>query len=80
MYYTYILYSRKILKYYVGQTIDLERRILEHNTGKTSFMKTGTLWLLIKAFEFETQKEAVELEKKIKKSGAKRFLDDIGYG
>jgi len=35
MYYTYILYSPKINKYYTGQTKDLNHRLKEHNRGKT---------------------------------------------
>ena len=76
MHYTYILYSEAIKKYYTGQTEDLERRILEHNRGKTSFMAKGVPWKLVYSKSFTTRTEAVKLEKQIKKRGAARYLDD----
>ncbi len=33
-YYTYVLYSEKDQKLYIGYTSDLERRVAEHNGGK----------------------------------------------
>lgn len=37
MYWVYIIYSSTIDKFYTGQTDDMERRLEEHNRGKTSF-------------------------------------------
>ncbi len=74
MYITYILYSKRIKKYYTGQTIDLERRLEEHNRGKTAFMSSGRPWTLIYSREFETRKEAIHHESEIKKRGAERFF------
>ena len=76
MYYVYIIYSQKIKKHYTGQTVDLDRRIEEHNRGKTAFLATGIPWKLVYLKEFETRKEAILLEKSIKKRGAERFLND----
>jgi putative endonuclease len=76
MYTTYILYSTKLSKYYVGQTIDMERRLEEHNRGKTRFMASGMPWVLVFSREFNFRSEAVKLESFIKKRGAARFLQD----
>ncbi|WP_084438890.1 GIY-YIG nuclease family protein [Algoriphagus mannitolivorans] len=38
---TYILYSKKLNKSYVGACIDLKRRLYEHNLGHTKFTSTG---------------------------------------
>jgi putative endonuclease len=76
MYYTYILYSETLKKCYTGQTEDLNRRIEEHNTGMTAFMKRGIPWTIFYSQKFSTRSEALILEKKIKKRGAKRFLED----
>ncbi|MBN2486103.1 MAG: GIY-YIG nuclease family protein [Bacteroidales bacterium] len=78
MYYTYILYSPSLKKFYTGQTEDLERRFEEHNRGKTLFMKSGIPWELVYSKSFENRTEALRLERKIKKRGAKRFLEDKG--
>ncbi|MBN2609962.1 MAG: GIY-YIG nuclease family protein [Bacteroidales bacterium] len=63
-------------KYYTWQTGDLERRLTEHNRGKTAFMKQGIPWVIVYKKDFVERAEAMNLEKKIKKRGAKRFLTD----
>jgi putative endonuclease len=79
MYTTYILYSSKLNKYYTGQTIDLHKRIEEHNRGKTRFSASGLPWILVFSKNFESRSEAIMLENKIKKRGAERFLNDINF-
>ena len=76
MFSVYILYSTKLAKFYTGQTEDLERRLMEHNLGKTAFMASGMPWKIIWHTEVSTRKESMELEKVIKQRGAKRFLSD----
>jgi putative endonuclease len=76
MYYTYILFSEKLGKYYTGQTEDMDRRLDEHNRGKTTFMKFGIPWKLVFLSSFSIRGQAMALEKKIKQRGAKRFLED----
>uniref|UniRef100_A0A7V2ZJ94 GIY-YIG domain-containing protein n=1 Tax=Ignavibacterium album TaxID=591197 RepID=A0A7V2ZJ94_9BACT len=44
---TYILYSEKIDKYYVGVTEDLILRLERHNEGWGKFTKTGILRKLL---------------------------------
>ena len=78
MYTTYILYSKTIKQFYTGQTEDLERRIMEHNRGKTPFMKRGIPWELVYHKAYETRAEAMQDEKRIKKRGAGRFLEEHG--
>jgi len=77
MYYTYILFSPTLNKYYTGQTDNLQRRLEEHNRGKTSFMASGIPWNLVFSREFDLRSDAVRLEKKIKSRGALRFLNDL---
>jgi len=76
MYITYILYSSKIDRYYTGHTENLDRRLEEHNRGKTPFMAKGIPWKIVYSKEFETRKEAMKYERFIKKRGAERFLND----
>ncbi len=73
----YILYSEILSKFYIGQTADLEERIRRHNNGLAGFTKKGIPWDLIWSLEVESRTEALKLERKIKKRGAKRFLQDM---
>ena len=77
MYYVYILYSQSKNKYYVGQTNDLERRLLQHNSSQVTSTKFGAPWDLKYFFQLEERAASVQLEKKIKKRGAKRYLQDM---
>jgi len=76
MFTVYIIYSSVIDKFYTGQTQDIERRLEEHNRGKTSFSAKGMPWTLVFSKECSSRSEALKLEKLIKKRGAARFLND----
>ncbi len=72
----YILKSKKTNKYYCGQTQDLQHRLTRHNNGLEKYTKSGIPWILISYFEVESRSEAMILEKKIKKRGIQRYLQD----
>ncbi len=72
---TYILYSKTIDKYYTGSTsVELEERLRRHNTNHKGFTGKVNDWKVIFYKEFSDKKESLDLEKKIKKRGAKRYL------
>ncbi len=79
-YFVYILNSKKRSKYYVGQTNNIEKRIKRHNKGYVPSTKSGLPWDLVLTFKVENRSEAMKLEKKIKKRGITRFLDDNHFG
>jgi putative endonuclease len=74
----YILYSSSLQRYYVGQTSNFDQRLARHNQGLVLSTKRGTPWSVKHTIEVETRSEAMNLEKKIKGRGAKRYLEDIG--
>jgi len=74
--YVYILYSETRSGYYVGQTTDIEKRLKRHNSGKVISTRGGLPWELVLQLEVPTRSEAMLLERKIKKRGAKRFIND----
>ncbi|MBP8725000.1 MAG: GIY-YIG nuclease family protein [Saprospiraceae bacterium] len=76
MYYTYILFSHKLLSFYVGSTQHLFTRLSQHNSGKSKSTKSGIPWSIFHSFPFNSRAEAVQLERKIKKRGIRRFLFD----
>jgi len=79
-YLVYILYSKKRSRYYVGQTYSIIDRLKSHNSGYTKSTKSGLPWDLILTLKVENRSEALKLEKKIKKRGIRRFLDDNHFG
>ena len=52
--------------------------MVEHNSGETTSIKNGIPWVIVWSKEVETRAEAMQLEKKIKSRGARRFIEDIG--
>ena len=66
--FVYIITNYKNTVLYTGITNNLQRRIWEHKTGliKSSFSKKYHLYKLVWFEEFNTPREAIEAEKKIK--------------
>ena len=69
-----------ILLISVGQTKDIEVRLERHNRGHEAYTSTGVPWELVWKTEIPNRSEALKLEHKIKKRGAKRYLNDIKVG
>ena len=74
--FVYILFSEKSSKYYVGQTTDIAERLKRHNSGRVNSTKYGIPWTVVLQIEVLNRSQAVALEAKIKKRGAKRYIDD----
>ncbi|MBA6152648.1 GIY-YIG nuclease family protein [Gelidibacter maritimus] len=79
-YTVYILYSQKRSRYYVGQTDNIESRLLRHNKSLVASTKTGVPWDLVFTQTVNSRSEALILEKKIKRRGAKRYIEDNQFG
>jgi putative endonuclease len=75
--YTYIIYSIKLNKYYVGACTDLERRLYEHNIGHSKFTSTGIPWTLKHNEYFETLQEAKRRELIIKKMKSRKYIEGL---
>lgn len=75
MYFVYILRSLKNGTYYKGCTSDLQRRILEHNSGKENYTSKYLPWELVWHCSKPTLSEARILEKKLKNITSKKKLE-----
>ena len=74
-FYVYILHSPSHDKYYIGQTPDLETRLLFHNElSKTSYTSRYRPWELKRAIEVENSHIAVKMERYIKARKSKAYL------
>ena len=66
MYFVYILQSLKTLKYYIGSTNNIERRIHEHSSNKTASLKNKGPFKLIYSEEYPSLLDARKREREIK--------------
>lgn len=58
-------------------TDDLERRIIEHNTGQSAYTKRFLPWKIIHTEIFTTREEARKREKYLKSSVGRKFLKTL---
>jgi putative endonuclease len=75
MFFDNVLYSEKLKKRYVGSTNDVNKRLSEHNSGKSKFTKGGIPWKIVYTESFETNSEARAREKFLKSGQGRKFLD-----
>jgi putative endonuclease len=61
----------------VGSTETVEKRLKEHNSGKSLSTRAGMPWELVHTELFTTRSEAMLRERKIKARGISRYLTDI---
>ncbi len=74
---TYILLSEKLNKFYVGATSDLDKRIIQHNSGRQKFTSLGIPWKVVYYETFETLQAAKKREIQIKKMKSKKFTEQL---
>ena len=67
MIYVYIIYSEKLNVYYKGVTENPERRLLEHNANKSRYTAEKGPWRIVYLKEFESKREALIEEKRLKR-------------
>ena len=77
LYYTYILRSKIIDKYYIGHTSDIAKRIQRHNKGYTRSTKAFRPWELVYSEEYETKSEAVKREYYLKRMKSKNYIKEL---
>ncbi len=77
MWYVYILYSKRLDKYYVGITDNLEWRLERHNQGWGRFTKGGIPWKLVFFEKYSTKQEALKRERIIKRRKSGKYLESL---
>ena len=65
----FVVYILKGKRYYVGYTVDLQRRLEEHKRGQTKTTRELWEWELVKVIPCSSKTEAISLERKIKRGG-----------
>ncbi|PJC32872.1 excinuclease ABC subunit C [Candidatus Roizmanbacteria bacterium CG_4_9_14_0_2_um_filter_39_13] len=77
MAFLYILQSKVNKRYYVGSTVDLNRRLDEHNNGKTKYTRSTKPFNLVFQREFDTIREARSIEYKLKRKKSRLIIEKI---
>ena len=72
--YVYIIRSIKDGKWYSGCTADLRKRLIEHNTGKSTWTKGRGPFELIYYEAYRDLKDAFVREKQIKSGPGKEYM------
>jgi putative endonuclease len=73
----YALKSQKDGTLYIGMTSDIEKRLKQHNTGKTSSNRHRIPFEILYTREFQTRIEAREWEKYLKSGSGREFLRSL---
>ncbi|MEX1193402.1 MAG: GIY-YIG nuclease family protein [Brumimicrobium sp.] len=80
-YYTYVLKSLVSNQYYIGQTDNMENRLIRHNNGYEKYTKSYRPWKIVLKIEKPNRSQAIILERKLKNLGRDRLLKFIDkYG
>ena len=66
-YYVYILQSEIDSTFYKGFTENPIKRLVQHNAGEMNYSSKKIPWKLVGLLIFDTKKEALVAEKKLKK-------------
>ena len=77
MAYVYILKSLNFEMSYVGSTVDLVRRLKEHNSGKSIFSRRYAPWKIAYSEEFHRLTDARKREKYFKSGAGRRRMKEI---
>jgi putative endonuclease len=74
MYHAYVLKSVNHNYYYKGHCQDLQKRLIQHNSGMTVSIKPYIPFEIIYYELFSTEIEAVNREKYFKSAAGRRYL------
>ena len=77
--FVYIIYSKSADKFYVGETPEVETRLLFHNDTEknTNSTKTGIPWELFWRLEVTDRGIARKIESHIKKMKSRKYYKDL---
>jgi putative endonuclease len=77
MYITYILYSKAIDQVYIGQTHNIEERLLQHNSFRSKSTKKVNDWVLVYKEVFVSRSDAMVREKEIKSKKSRKYIEKL---
>ena len=76
-YTVYILYSETHDRYYIGQTENIEQRLIRHNKKMVPSTKAYTPWNLVHLEHFASRTDAMKREKDIKSKKSRKYINSL---
>ncbi len=78
MFYTYILYSVTLDRYYIGYTSGTaESRLAKHLASKAGFTSKAKDWKIVYVEAFGTKQAAILREREIKKWHSRKMIEQL---
>lgn len=77
MFYVYILQSKVDNSFYIGQTNDLDKRLVLHNEGLSKYTSRKRPWKVVYFEEYNTRTEAIQRERFLKKQRNSAFYKSL---
>jgi putative endonuclease len=74
-FHTYIIFSAKLDRFYIGHTENIEIRLGQHNSGISDFTAKASDWNLVHSESFETRELARKREMEIKKKKSRKYIE-----
>jgi putative endonuclease len=75
IFYVYIIYSAKLDKYYVGYSEDVIARLLQHNSGISTFTSKASDWIIRHIEQCQSREQAMKREKEIKNKKSRKYIE-----
>ncbi len=79
-YFVYILYSKKLDRYYIGSSCDPVERLRYHNLELKGWTKRGVPWGIVYTTEFTDRNTAMVKERFIKNQKSRKFIEKLISG
>ena len=76
-YFLYILYSKLIDKYYIGQTQDISSRLYKHNNSGSKSTKKANDWKVVYTESFPDRSSACRREIELKKRKSRLYIESL---
>ncbi len=77
MFYTYIIYSQLLDRYYIGSTENIVDRLARHNRGSSKFTSKAKDWNLVYTEKYDTKSVAIKREYEIKRKKSRKHIESL---
>jgi putative endonuclease len=75
MFYTYIIFSNTLDKYYTGSCENIENRLNDHINSRSAYTKVAKDWIMVYFESFDSRSLAVQREMEIKKKKSRKYIE-----